>query len=127
MTNRNAIKKYFIYSFIPAPTTIYKNIYKVKHAENIKINLQNKTINKNIYYEPQIIKNHNYTDDDFLESLDELLQQSVKSRLLSDSKIGVFLSGGLDSSLISYYAKNENAIVVREVNEVVTGRDEVEN
>jgi asparagine synthase (glutamine-hydrolysing) len=37
-----------------------------------------------------------------------IMKQSVKSRLLSDSKIGVFLSGGLDSSLISFYAKKEN-------------------
>ena len=37
-----------------------------------------------------------------------MLTDSVKSRLLSDSKIGVFLSGGLDSSIISYYAGIEN-------------------
>ena len=106
--NQSAIKKYFIYSFIPAPTTIYKNIYKVKHSENIKINLENNTVDRTNYYQPKIIKNYKYKEDDFINNLDLVMKQSVKSRLLSDSKIGVFLSGGLDSSLISFYAKKEN-------------------
>ena len=108
-TNSIGIKKYLIYSFIPAPQTIYKNIYKVRHSENIKINLSNFNISKKIYFKPQIIKNTKFKESDFLEELDFLINDSVKSRLLSDSKIGTFLSGGLDSSLISFYAKKENS------------------
>jgi asparagine synthase (glutamine-hydrolysing) len=107
--NPISLKKYFIYSFIPAPQTIYKNIYKVKHSENIKINLENYSINKRIYFKPAIIKNNQFNESKFIDELDFLISESVKSRLLSDSKIGVFLSGGLDSSLISFYAKKENA------------------
>ena len=40
--------------------------------------------------------------------MDFLLDKSVKSRLITDSKIGIFLSGGLDSSLISHYGKKYN-------------------
>ena len=106
--NPISIKKYFIYSFIPAPQTIYKNIYKVKHSENIKINLKNFTINKEIYFKPKVVKNNKFKESEFLDELDSLMSESVKTRLLSDSKMGVFLSGGLDSSLISFYAKKEN-------------------
>ncbi len=107
--NPISIKKYFVYSFIPAPQTIYKNIYKVKHSENIKINLKNYALDKKIYFKPKIIKNNQLKESAFIDELDFLVGESVKSRLLSDSKIGVFLSGGLDSSLISFYAKKENA------------------
>ena len=107
--NKVGVKKYFIYSFIPAPQTIYQNIFKVKHSENIKINLKNYTINKKIYYKPKIIKNEQFDEANFLEELDFAMNESVKSRLLTDSKMGIFLSGGLDSSLISFYAKKENA------------------
>ena len=106
--NETGLKKYFVYSFIPAPMTLYKNIYKVKHAQTIEINLTSKVISKNIYYKPLIKKNNNISDSELIESLDALMEKSVKSRLLSDSKIGVFLSGGLDSSLISFYAKKHN-------------------
>ena len=103
-----SLKKYFIYSFIPAPMTIYKNILKVKHSEIIEINLSNKISTKYNYYKPEIIKNYDYSKEDFIENLDSIIDESVKSRLLSDSKIGVFLSGGLDSSLISFYTKKYN-------------------
>ena len=36
------------------------------------------------------------------------MEKSVKDRLIADVPVGVFLSGGIDSSLISYYAKNIN-------------------
>ena len=103
-----SLKKYFIYSFVPAPMTIYKNILKVKHSEVIEINLGNKILTKYNYYKPEIIKNYDYSKEDFIENLDSIIDESVKSRLLSDSKIGVFLSGGLDSSLISFYTKKYN-------------------
>ena len=106
-TSRTNVKKYFVYSFIPAPQTIYKNIFKVKHSENIKINLKNfKSIKEN-YYKPEINKNNRSKDSEFIDQLDSLISESVKSRLLSDSKVGIFLSGGLDSSLTSFYAKKE--------------------
>ena len=106
--NQIGVKKTFIYSCIPAPQTIYKNIYKVKHSETIKINLKNFAISKRKYFQPTIIKNRQFKENIFLDELDYLINESVKSRLLSDSKIGSFLSGGLDSSLISFYAKKEN-------------------
>ena len=46
--NNSGLKKFFIYSFIPAPTTIYKNIFKLKYSENLRINLENRTVIKNI-------------------------------------------------------------------------------
>ena len=105
--NNSGLKKFFIYSFIPAPTTIYKNIFKLKHSENLRINLENRTVIKNSYYNPQILKNNKFDEKDFVEELDYLMEESVKSRLLSDDKIGVFLSGGLDSTLITSYAKEK--------------------
>ena len=69
--------------------TLYKNIYKVKHAQTIEINLTSKVISKNIYYKPLIKKNNNIRDSELID-LDAVMEKSVKSRLLSDSKIGVF-------------------------------------
>ena len=43
-----------------------------------------------------------------IEEFDYLLSDAVKLRTISDVGYGMLLSGGLDSSLISYYAKKEN-------------------
>ena len=40
-----------------------------------------------------------------LTKLDQLISQSVRDRLIADVPVGLFLSGGIDSSLISYYSK----------------------
>jgi|TARA_B110000027_G_C16121329_1_gene303163 asparagine synthase (glutamine-hydrolysing) len=106
--NNKNIKKFFIYSSVPAPNTIFKNIYKVKHSEVVSINIPNKKIVKYNYYIPKIIKDKNVSVDYYIDKMDSLLDKSVKSRLITDSKIGIFLSGGLDSSLISYYGNKYN-------------------
>ena len=105
--NKN-IKKFFIYSSVPAPNTIFKNIYKVKHSEVVSINIPSKEIVKYNYFIPKILKDKNDSVDYYIDKLDSLLDKSVKSRLITDSKIGIFLSGGLDSSLISYYGNKYN-------------------
>ena len=106
--NNNNIKKFFIYSSVPAPNTIFKNIYKVKHSEVVSINIVNKEIVKYNYFIPRIIKDKNISVDYYVDKMDSLLDKSVKSRLITDSKIGIFLSGGLDSSLISHYGRKYN-------------------
>ena len=106
--NNNNIKKFFIYSSVPAPNTVFKNIYKVKHSEVVSINIVNKEIIKYNYFIPRIKKDKSVSADYYVDKMSTLLDKSVKSRLITDSKIGVFLSGGLDSSLITHYGKKYN-------------------
>jgi asparagine synthase (glutamine-hydrolysing) len=105
--NLLSLQRYFIYSFIPAPETLYKNIYKVEKSFIYKIDLKNNKINKKKYFDPlqYNISNRANNYNDNLEELDCIIEKSVKSRLISDHKIGLFLSGGIDSSLIAQYAK----------------------
>jgi len=101
--NPNSLAKFFLYSHVPSPNTIYRNIFKLEHAHLCKINFSNNKIIKRKYYEP-LIKEKNYkNEEDYLEELDSLITNSTKLRLNSDVEMGLFLSGGLDSSLAAYY------------------------
>ena len=101
--NPNSLAKFFLYSHVPSPNTIYRNIFKLEHAHLCKINFSNNKIIKRKYYEP-LIKEKNYkNEEDYLEELDSLIANSTKLRLNSDVEMGLFLSGGLDSSLAAYY------------------------
>lgn len=104
--NKNAIMQYLHLDYIPFNQSLISKINKVLPGECIKIN--NSRITKKIYFNLSQKNKNNIGLNESLERIDELLQKSVKQRLVADVPVGVFLSGGIDSSLISYYAKNIN-------------------
>lgn len=95
-----AVDYYLTYQYIPAPLTVYKNIYKLMPSEYIIVK-NSKIIEKKIYWELPSKCDNNIKYYDAKERLRELLFESVKLRLVSDVPIGSFLSGGVDSSIIT--------------------------
>ncbi|MCC5815595.1 MAG: asparagine synthase (glutamine-hydrolyzing) [Leptospira sp.] len=102
-----ALKKYFAYGYIPAPLSYYNNIYKLPGGHNATIKLQDLSSG-------YALKIHRYWDFQiepftsipknpekvWSEELISLLDSAVKIRMISDVPLGVFLSGGVDSSSI---------------------------
>ena len=99
----SSLKKYFIFNFIPAPNTLYKNIKKARNSHFYELDLKDYSSKEFEFYSFINKKKSNF--DTSLDHLDNLLKESVKSRLITDQKIGLFLSGGIDSSLIAHYSK----------------------
>jgi len=99
-----SIQKYFAYGYIPAPLTIYKNCYKLKPGDYAVFDLQDHKLQLNSYWKFAIKPDYGIKNEDqVIEELDELLTKSVKSRLISDVPLGLFLSGGIDSSAVLAY------------------------
>tara|TARA_B100000073_G_scaffold319141_1_gene297815 strand:- start:4305 stop:6155 length:1851 start_codon:yes stop_codon:yes gene_type:complete len=100
-----AMNQYFCFGYIPAPRTMYKKVKKLEPGNFLNINKNNFIYEKpkkywNLSYKPQ----YNYSFNDWIDSTEHLLRNSVKIRLNSDVGIGTFLSGGIDSNLITYFA-----------------------
>lgn len=89
------------YSYIPAPNTGWTNIFKLKPGSFLT--WHQGTISKKSYLNsfPNCSYN-NYSSLEQAEELLSLLNSSVKACLVSDRPLGAFLSGGLDSTAISY-------------------------
>jgi len=104
--NKNAIMQYLHLDYIPFDQSLIKGVNKVLPGELVKIN-NNKIIKKTYFNLNQENKN-NININQSIETIDQLLNQSIKERLIADVPVGVFLSGGIDSSLISYYARKIN-------------------
>ncbi|MBI4335627.1 MAG: asparagine synthase (glutamine-hydrolyzing) [Candidatus Omnitrophica bacterium] len=91
-----SLRKYFLYEYVPSPRTIYKNINRVP-AGNLLI-WRNGSVAREKYWDISFNKK---TAGDQTAALKDLLEDSVKKRLISDVPLGVFLSGGVDSSTIT--------------------------
>jgi len=95
---------YLQLNYIPAPLSILKGVSKLLPGHSIRIS--NKEVNITKYYEleKEIIDPENIDYGSLKEILIEKLEDSIKKRLVADVPLGVFLSGGIDSSIITALA-----------------------
>lgn len=98
--NPESLYKYFGVHFIPGSNTIYNHINKVMPGEYLILQIDNLNCTKKKYWELRDIGNK-YSS---VKNMYSLLEDAVKSRLVADVPVGVFLSGGLDSSIVSLIA-----------------------
>lgn len=94
---------YLQLNYIPAPNTILKKVKKLLPGQYMKIVSSQLSIDNyyEVPYESQAAKNNSVTYDSAKQKLAHLLEASVQRRLVSDVPLGAFLSGGIDSSVIT--------------------------
>lgn len=98
--NQEAVELYFSLGYIPAPTTIYDNVFKLEAGSNLIYNLQDQKISKKYKYYLAPAKQKDNSSAQLVEEGKDLIKDSVKLRMRSDVPVGAFLSGGLDSSTV---------------------------
>ena len=97
--NFRAIHDYLEFHYLPQPSSIYQDINKL--APGHYAVWENETLRIDKYWTANYQVNHSISYDEAREELSTLLNKSVRRRLISDVPLGAFLSGGLDSSIIS--------------------------
>jgi len=97
--NYEAINKYLTFGYIPAPETIYKGISKMLPA-HYGI-LQGGKLSVQKYWELNYSHKISISEEDASQELIRLLKEAVSMRLVSDVPLGIFLSGGIDSSTVT--------------------------
>jgi len=104
--DREVIYQYLLFRFIQSDDTVYGNIIKINPAECVVVDLTTQTvIKKYFYWKPK----YKLSSDTYkLDTIEKILEDSVKEHMYSDVPMALFLSGGIDSSLISYYATKQN-------------------
>lgn len=99
-----SLYKYFTYEYIPTPHAIFKNTYKLESGTYLKWSKEG--VEKIQYWDIGLkTQDTKRKTSIILEELDKKINRAVKSRLIGDVPLGIFLSGGLDSSTIAYYAQ----------------------
>ncbi len=101
--NTDALRSFLSFDYVPAPASIYKNIYKLPAAHLLI--LEKGEVKTRRYWNLTFHKNGNTPSvEKAATDLRELLADAVRMRLVSDVPLGILLSGGVDSSTVAAFA-----------------------
>ena len=101
-----ALDAYLTLSYIPAPRTIYQGIHKL--AAGMILEAQGTAVTTKRYWSASAHRApFDGTYDQAVDQLSDMLETAVALRLRSDVPLGIFLSGGIDSSLVTAIATRQ--------------------
>lgn len=101
--NQRALQKFFAYGYMPAPHTLFAGAYKLPGGCQLTYDIASGKAKTRRYWRFELRPDldHPEADEDVLaEELRALLYQAAERRLISDVPLGLFLSGGIDSSAV---------------------------
>ncbi len=105
--NLASLDTYLYLGYVPGKRSIIKNIFKLPAAHAMTFSLLDGKLKVWRYWSaPKLEFEQNYKKEDLLEQLEILMRNSVKRQMIADVPVGVLLSGGVDSSLITALASN---------------------
>lgn len=95
-----AVEEYLAYRYVPAPRTGLEGVCKLPPASILELDLARGTHQISRYWNPPRGTGGPRPDEEVLAEMRERFDESVALRLIADVPVGVFLSGGLDSSAV---------------------------
>jgi len=92
-----ALNHYFRSLYVPAPLTMFKNIFKLPQAHYLKLRAGKIQLKR--YWDIGDFSDSE-SKEEIIEKIQALMRKSVKGQLISDRPVGIFLSGGIDSTSV---------------------------
>lgn len=102
--DHDALNDYFDFQWIPAPRTIYKGVRKLEPAHVLTLDIKTWEAKSTRYWKPEYRPHDGRAFESWQSDVSDALEASVRQQLVSDVALGSFLSGGIDSSLVSLFA-----------------------
>ena len=101
----DSLNQYLLYEYVPTPQTIIKGVSKLEPGHFLVY--KNNNLEERVYWNVEFNKFNESVD--CFSGFEQLLEDAVKKRLVADVPLGVFLSGGIDSSAITYFAQKNSS------------------
>lgn len=100
------MKEYLSLGYMQAPNTVFENIFQIMPSQIITWNQENKIVEKKTFFwNWQATTKFDETDKELVNKFENLFEKVIKRQLNSDVPIATFLSGGIDSPLVTAFAK----------------------
>ena len=108
--SESAVQKYFMWGYVPDPYSIYSEVRKLHAGHSFIYNLNTGQLEEKAFWDLDIKGEERFDGsyEDAKRQLLPLLEDAVKKRMISDVPLGIFLSGGIDSSLVASLAQKNN-------------------
>ena len=110
--DQRALQKFFAYGYMPAPNALYRGARKLPGGCSLTLDLADFRVRERRYWRFAIEADEHAPEEriaELTEELRALLDRAVARRLVSDVPLGVFLSGGIDSSVVLALAAQHRA------------------
>ncbi|MCP4970626.1 MAG: asparagine synthase (glutamine-hydrolyzing) [Arcobacter sp.] len=102
--NLEVLPYFFQFGYIPSPYTIFENCFKLEAGHYLEYDIETSEFNITKYWDVNdfyLKEKINKSEDEILKDIEDILSDSIELRMVSDVPVGVFLSGGYDSSLVA--------------------------
>lgn len=109
----SVLEDYFRYLCVPAPSTIYRNTYKLPPGQILTIRNPGELASPTTYWSVSEVAARGRADSrafgpELVDDLDEVLRDAVALRMEADVPLGAFLSGGVDSATVTALMQSQS-------------------
>ncbi len=109
--------EYLTFQFVMGEGTMFKNIFNVHPGNYMTLDLNSWKVDMVKYWTPNFKIDQFHTEEYFISELKKILDETISQQLRSDVPVGTYLSGGVDSSLVtimaSKFLNNQNKMLQR--------------
>jgi asparagine synthase (glutamine-hydrolysing) len=119
----HAVDAFLVYQAVPAPMSIFRGVSQLLPAHSLVFSSDTGTCAIERYWDVSYAQKTRESEQEVLEHVEALAREAVRKRLESDVPVGVFLSGGVDSSLVAGLAARESS---KPIEAMTLGFDEPE-
>ncbi|MGV7096942.1 asparagine synthase (glutamine-hydrolyzing) [Desulfovibrio sp.] len=110
--NPQAVMRYLAYEYVPTPHSVYTEVQSLPPSHMLLLQDGNLSISR--YWDmPMPDESDNRSDNELCEELRFLLSRAVRRRMVSDVPLGVFLSGGIDSSIVAGLMARQSSTAIK--------------
>ncbi len=108
----DAVALFLQLQYIPEPHSIFKSCYKLRAGHFLEIDLVSQKIEEKVYWD--VIDSYNkpkldISEDEAISETEKLLKSAFEYRMVSDVPVGIFLSGGYDSSVVTAILQHQRS------------------
>lgn len=108
-----AVADYFADGYVSGPGTIFEGVSQLPPGSTLSWDCRTGKTELASYWAPSLAPASGHSSEDLVAETEELLESSVRSRLIAEVPVGVFLSGGVDSTLVAALAARNSSRTVK--------------